>query len=157
MKPPSRTPAGTALSASALDLFKVTSGMLVSGDRLVAPLGLTSARWQVLGTVIAAERPQPVAWLARDMGANRQNVQRLVNDLANEGFVDFADNPHHRRASLVVLTDAGRKAFDLAMNLEAPWMDRLTEGLAVKDIEAMQRVLKLLRQRLDETNEDTED
>ena len=29
-----------------------------------------------MGTIVAAERPQPVAWLARDLGANRQNVQR---------------------------------------------------------------------------------
>jgi DNA-binding MarR family transcriptional regulator len=139
------------LSASALDLFKVTSSMLASGDRLVAPLGLTSSRWQVLGTIVEAQRPQPVAWLARDMGANRQNVQRVVNDLAREGFVDFADNPHHRRASLVLLTDAGRLAFDQAMDLQAPWIDRLAEGLTVKDIEAMQRVLKRLRERLDDS------
>jgi DNA-binding MarR family transcriptional regulator len=151
MKPILRTPAGAALSASALDLFKVTSSMLAAGDRLVAPLGLTSARWQVLGTIIAAERPQPVAWLARDMGANRQNVQRIVNDLAKEGFVDFADNPHHRRASLVVLTEGGRKAFAHVMTIEAPWMDQLTTGISVKDIQTLQRVLKVLRQRLDES------
>lgn len=157
MKPSSRTPAGAALSELSLDLFKVTSGMLAGGDRLAAPLGLTSARWQVLGTIIAAERPQPVAWLARDMGANRQNVQRIVNDLVKEGFVEFADNPHHRRASLVVLTDAGRMAFDRVMAIEAPWMERLAQGLALRDIEAMQRVLKVLRQRLDETDADTED
>lgn len=150
MKSPPRTPAGAALSASALDLFKVTSSMLASGDRLVAPLGLTSSRWQVLGTIVEAKRPQPVAWLARDMGVNRQNVQRVVNDLAREGFVDFADNPHHRRASLVLLTDAGRLAFDQAMALQAPWIDRLAEGLTIKDIEAMQRVLKKLRERLDD-------
>lgn len=154
MKSPARTPAGAALSASALDLFKVSSSLLAAGDRLVAPLGLTSARWQVLGTIVAAERPQPVAWLARDMGANRQNVQRIVNDLAQEGFVDFADNPHHRRASLVVLTVAGRQAFDQAMVREAPWMDRLAGGLALKDLEAMHRVLRVLRQRLDEEAED---
>ncbi|SEQ34212.1 MarR family winged helix-turn-helix transcriptional regulator [Giesbergeria anulus] len=124
--------------------------MLATGDRLVAPLGLTSARWQVLGTVIAAERPQPVAWLARDMGANRQNVQRIVNDLVKEGFVELTDNPHHKRASLIQLTEAGRNAFDRVMVLEAPWMDYLTEGLLVEDIQTMHRVLKFLRKRLDE-------
>lgn len=124
--------------------------MLATGDRLVAPLGLTSARWQVLGTVIAAERPQPVAWLARDMGANRQNVQRIVNDLVKEGFVELTDNPHHKRASLIQLTEAGRNAFDRVMILEAPWMDYLTEGLLVEDIQTMHRVLKFLRKRLDE-------
>ncbi len=33
----------------------------------------TSARWQILGA-LAAGRPLPVAWLARKLGANRQNV-----------------------------------------------------------------------------------
>lgn len=120
-----------------------------AGDRLVAPLGLTSARWQVLGTIVAAERAQPVAWLARDMGANRQNVQRVVNDLLREGFVSAAPNPHHRRASLVVLTDKGQHAFDRAMALKAPWMNRLVSDIEVNDIEAMQRVLASLRAKLD--------
>ncbi|WP_243712121.1 MarR family winged helix-turn-helix transcriptional regulator, partial [Burkholderia pyrrocinia] len=66
--------------------------------------------------VIAAQQPQPVAWLARDLGANRQNVQRIVNDLEAEGLVRFEVNPHHRRAQLVVLTDDGKRAFDAAMN-----------------------------------------
>jgi DNA-binding MarR family transcriptional regulator len=149
MQSEERTPCASALSASALDLFKATSSMLAEGDRLVTQLGLTSSRWQVLGTIVAAPRPEPVAWLARDMGANRQNVQRIVNDLLKEGFVELANNPHHRRAALVVLTAKGQQAYDQAMRLEAPWMNRLTEGIAFKDILAMRRVLKTLRERLD--------
>lgn len=137
-----------------LDLFKVSNSMLAEGDRRVAALGLTSARWQVLGTVVAAPRPQPVAWLARDMGANRQNIQRVVNDLAKNGFLEFANNPHHRRASLVVLTAKGRDAYDQAMTLAAPWMEQLAQGIALPDILAMQRVLKTLRDRLDGECED---
>src|SRR5215475_11024235 len=100
-----RTPAGTALTGLILDLFRLNSGILTAGDRLVAGLGLTSARWQILGAIVEADRSQPVAWLARDLGANRQNVQRIVNDLGREGLVAFDVNPHHRRAHLVVLTD----------------------------------------------------
>lgn len=149
-----RTPSGSALSASALDIFKVTNSMLAEGDRLVANLGLTSSRWQVLGTIVAAERPQPVAWLARDMGANRQNIQRIVNDLSKEGYVDFVDNPHHKRAFLVVLTVQGKRAFEQAMALEAPWMDRLAEGISTDDILIMHKVLKTLRNRLDQEHVD---
>lgn len=68
MKPLKHTPAGAALSGLILDLFRLNSQVLTAGDRLVADLGLTSARWQILGTVNAVDRPQPVAWLARDMG-----------------------------------------------------------------------------------------
>jgi DNA-binding MarR family transcriptional regulator len=137
------------MSETVLALLRASNSLIAGGDRLVAPLGLTSSRWQVLGTIIAAERPQPVAWLARDMGANRQNVQRVVNDLMREGFVAMAPNPHHRRASLVVLTDKGREAYGQAMALQAPWMNRLTSGIKVEDIEATRRVLASLRAHLD--------
>jgi len=149
MRKAKRTPAGEALTALVLDLFRLDSLLLTTGDRLVAPLGLTSARWQVLGAIVAAERPQPVAWLARDLGGNRQNVQRIINDLRTEGLVSFADNPHHRRAQLVVLTEKGRRAFEAAMELQVPWVNRLAEGLTVKDLETVHRVVAALRDRLD--------
>src|ERR1700761_7586602 len=98
MRKTRRTPAGAGLTDLILDLFRLSSRMLVAGDRLVAGLGLTSARWQILGTIVAADRAQPVAWLARDLGAARQNVQRIVNDLERDGLVTFEVNPHHRRA-----------------------------------------------------------
>jgi DNA-binding MarR family transcriptional regulator len=150
MNPPKRTPAATALTGLFLDLFSLNSRILTAGDRLVAGLGLTSARWQILGAIIEADRPQPVAWLARDLGANRQNVQRIVNDLHTEGLVAFKANPHHRRAQLVVLTDKGRQAFDAAMRLQAPWVNGLSDGLAVKDIETTRNVMRTLRRKLED-------
>ena len=122
----------------------------------MAQLGLTSARWQILGAIFAAEPPQPVAWLARNLGANRQNVQRIVNDLHKERLVAFEPNPHHRRAQLVVLTEKGRQTFDSAMRLQAPWINDVANGLSVKDIETMHRVLAVLRKTL-ETKEPPED
>jgi len=150
---PKRTPAGDALTDLILDLFRLSSRMLAAGDRLVADLGLTSARWQILGAVVAAERPQPVAWLARNLGANRQNVQRIVNDLRSEGLVAFETNPHHRRAQLVVLTDKGKQAFEAAMRLQAPWINGLSEGLLVKDIKTVHQVVTALRRKLESSEE----
>ncbi|EEA01220.1 transcriptional regulator, MarR family [Burkholderia sp. H160] len=153
MRKTSRTPAGEFLTGIILDLFRLNSGLLTAGDRLVASLGLTSARWQILGAINAAERPQPVAWLARDLGANRQNVQRIVNDLAEDGLVRFEANPHHRRAQLVVLTDKGRHALDAAMSLQAPWVNRLSDGLAVDEIQAAHHVLMKLQTNLNDMTE----
>jgi len=149
MRKAKRTPGGTALTDLILELFRLNSRMLVAGDRLVAGLGLTSARWQVLGTIVAAERAQPVAWLARDLGAARQNVQRIVNDLVKEGLVAFAANPHHRRAPLVVLTDKGRSTFEAAMGLQAPWVNQLSAGLRAEDIETTRGLMTALRRRLE--------
>src|SRR6202142_3100047 len=144
MRSTKRTLAGDALSDLVLDLFRLNSRMLAAGDRLVADLGLTSARWQILGAIVTAEHPQPVAWLARDLGANRQNVQRIINGLHTEGLVAFETNPHHRRAQLVVLTEKGRLAFDAAMRLQAPWINSLSDGFLVKDIRTVHRVITAL-------------
>ena len=46
--PPVCRASGEALNGLILELFKVNSLLLTAGDRLVAHLGLTSARWQIL-------------------------------------------------------------------------------------------------------------
>jgi DNA-binding MarR family transcriptional regulator len=149
MKKTKRTPAGTALTDLILGMFRANNLTLAWGDRLVAPLGLTSARWQILGAIVAADRPQPVAWLARDLGANRQNVQRIVNDLEKEELVTFQPNPYHRRAQLVVLTDKGAQTFDAAIRLYDPEINKLSEGLPIEDIQTTLRVITELRARLE--------
>ncbi|MCD8456214.1 MarR family winged helix-turn-helix transcriptional regulator [Xylella taiwanensis] len=145
-----RTAAGEALSDLLLDLFRLNSRANLAGDRLLAPLGLTSARWQLLGTIkCCSDRPQPVAWLARDTAANRQNVQRIVNDLERDGLVAFKPNPHHRRAHLIVLTEKGQQAWETAMKLQVPWVNDLADGLRLEDIKTMRALIITLRGKLE--------
>ena len=145
-----RTPAGEAVTELILEVFRLNGRLLVAGDRLVSRLGLTSARWQVLGAVALAERGEPVAWIARAMGLNRQGVQRIVNELVAEGYVGLEPNPHHRRASLVVLTEKGRKAYGAADRLQTPWVNALVKGVRVEDIAAAKRTVAAMRRRLEE-------
>jgi DNA-binding MarR family transcriptional regulator len=79
-------------------------------------------------------------------------VQRIVNDLQSDGLVAFETNPHHRRAQLVVLTDKGQQAYDVAMRLQAPWINGLADGVSVKDIETVERVVAKLRQNLEDSD-----
>lgn len=150
MRAAARPSSGDALTDLILTMFRVNNLTLTWGDRLVAPFGLTSARWQVLGAIVFAERPQPVAWLARDLGANRQNVQRIVNDLHAEGLVAFEPNPHHRRANLVVLSEKGQQAYDAAIAAYEPRVNVLAEGLTLEEIKTAHRVMATLRKRLED-------
>ena len=142
-------PKAEALTELILTMFRTNNATLTWGDRIVAPLGLTSARWQILGAIVQTDRPQPVAWLARDLGANRQNVQRIVNDLQKDGLVSFAPNPHHKRAQLVVLTPKGQRTYAEAIGLYEPLVGELAEGLSAEDIRAAQRVLSAMRAKLE--------
>lgn len=144
-----RTTTGDALTELILSMFRVNNLTLTWGDRLVAAYGLTSARWQILGAIVYADRPQPVAWLARDLGANRQNVQRIVNDLHGEGLVAFEPNPHHRRAQLVVLTDKGRQTYDAAIAAYNPRVNAMAAGLSLAEIQTAHRVMTRLRHSLE--------
>jgi DNA-binding MarR family transcriptional regulator len=149
-----RTPAGEAVTELVLETFRLNGRLLAAGDRLVAELGLTSARWQVLGAVAMADRPGPIAHVARAMGLTRQNVRRILGELAEEGLVAFAPNPNHRRAPLVVLTEAGRARFAEASARQRPWAEALARGLDAEAIRAALAITRTLRQRLEEDTHD---
>src|ERR1700760_3702191 len=150
-----RTPAADALTELVIDLLRLNGVLVTAGDRMVAGLGLTSTRWQVLRAIYDSGNAQPVAWLARDMGGNRQNVQRIVNDLQKMELVTLEVNPHHRRASLVVLTEKGRWTYEEAGRLQVPWANSLSEGLSIADLETTHRLVAELRGRLELSGERT--
>jgi DNA-binding MarR family transcriptional regulator len=149
-----RTPLGVAVSELIVTVFRLNGRLLASGDRLVAEFGLTSARWQVLGAIALSPVPEPVARLARNMGLNRQGVQRIVGELVAEGFVELKDNPHHRSAKLVVMTAKGLQAYNAAMRVQARWVNMLGEGFDPKSIEKAGRMLEGLRRRLERPSSD---
>lgn len=153
MRSKAHTPAGQALTDLILAIFRLNGRLLVAGDRLVADLDLSSARWQVLGAIALAATPQPVAWLARNMGLNRQGVQRIVNEMRDEGLLELQPNPHHRRAHLVVLTKWGKEAFEAAARLQAPWVNALAKDVSVKELMSTHRVIAALSERLEQRPE----
>lgn len=146
------TKEGEALTELILDIFRVNGRLIVAGDRLVAELGLTSARWQILGAIAYAERPESVAWHARTMGLHRQGIQRIVNELKTEGIVELRPNPHHKRAHLVCLTKKGQKLFDAAIALQVPWANAVSKDLNLKDIATARSVIDQLKSRVEQEN-----
>lgn len=81
-----------------------------------AASGIAEMELTVLTAAVNAAAAPTVAQIGRSLGHPRQVVQRAANVLAERGLVIFADNPDHKRASLIVATDAGRalKAADHA-------------------------------------------
>ena len=145
----SRSPAGNAVTDLILETFRLNGRLLEAGDNLVADLGLTSARWQVLGAIAMSPVPLPVAYIARNMGLARQSVQRIANELEQAGIIRFAPNPHHQRAKLVLLTNHGEALFRAASTRQAHWSNALAQDLDPERIEAATLLLRDLRQRLE--------
>lgn len=56
--------------------------------------------------------PLTVPQIAQMRPTSRQRMQRLADDLAAEGWVEFIDNPKHVRSKLVRLTPKGIRRFE---------------------------------------------
>jgi DNA-binding MarR family transcriptional regulator len=57
--------------------------------------------------------PLTVPQIAEMRPTSRQRMQRLADELAAEGLVEFIENPRHRRSRLVRLTQAGETWYRL--------------------------------------------
>lgn len=142
------TEEGEAFTELVLEVFRLNGLLLQAGDRLTEPVGLSSARWQVLGVV--EHGPAPVANVARIMGLTRQSVQQTADALARDGFVEYLDNPHHRRAKLIALTPRGRKALDRVVESHGAWANRIAPAVSLRRLQTAVNALRELRERLEQ-------
>lgn len=140
-------PRGQLFTDLLLEVFRLNGALLEAGDDLTRPVGLTSARWQVLG--IVEHGPVPVANVARLMGLSRQTVQQTANGLEQDGFIEFVNNPHHRRAKLMQMTEKGRQALEYVTEQQAIWANRVGGGHRQEDLERTLEVLKSLQGNLE--------
>jgi DNA-binding MarR family transcriptional regulator len=99
--------------------------------------------------VLAA--PLPVAGIAREMGLTRQSVQRIADILVERGLADYRDNPAHRRAKLLVATDAGRTAIGRIGPAHAAAAARLAAAVGEEELADAVATLRVLSAALDET------
>ena len=144
---PRLTAQGAALTGLVLELFRVHGLVLAAGDTLAAPAGLTSARWQILGVV--DHGATTVAQVARTMGLTRQSVRQTADALARDGLLKHVDNPADRRARLIALTPAGRRALRQVEARHAGWADRLAADLDPAAVQATLAGLRDLATRLE--------
>ena len=139
--------AGADLTRVILATFRLNEALLQVGDELIHDLGVSSARWQVLGAVDLG--PLPVAQIARDLGRRRQGVQPTVDRLQKQGLIEFSDNPNHQRAKLVTLTSKGRSVLDEIDERQKDWVNELAEGLPVQGLRRMASLARTIQERLE--------
>jgi DNA-binding MarR family transcriptional regulator len=143
----SYTKAGNAFTQLILETFRFNGRLLAAGDRLTWPFKLTSARWQVLGAIL--RKPLPVAQIARNMGLTRQSVQRLTDNLEKAGFLDYAPNPDHGRAKLVLLNKKGHRTMKALTQSQIRWANEIASDASSGEIESALELMRKLRLRLE--------
>ena len=144
---PSRTPAGDAFSRFAILVFRLSGALGAAGDALAKPAGQTSARWQVLAG--AESGSMTVADIARTLGLQRQSVQRVADLLEAEGLVRYVENPRHRRAMLLTLTEPGASTLRSIQEAQRVWSDALGTKVGQARLERASETLEAALRALD--------
>ena len=135
------------LSEAAITSFRLNGKFLSLAEELARPVGLTAALWQVLGAVL--DEPLPAAGIARAMGITRQSVQRVTDILVKRGLAEYRDNPAHRRAKLIVPTDAGRAAVADIGPRHAATAKALATAMGPTELQAAVAALRAVSAALD--------
>jgi DNA-binding MarR family transcriptional regulator len=142
----SRSAQAEAFSGLAIQVITLAAALQEAGNALAAPAGQTAARWQVMAAVESG--PASVADVARALSLARQSVQRVADALMADGVARYADNPAHRRAKLLALTPAGRRALRTIQAAQVEWAEQVAGPLDAHELARARETLAAVRDRL---------
>lgn len=111
--------------------------------------GLSDMEHTVLAAVAEARAAPTVPQIGRALGHPRQVIQRAANALEAKGLIALADNPDHKRASLLLATPAGT-AVQAEANARAEAISaRLLQQLDAERLTAAIDQIEAIRAQLD--------
>lgn len=135
------------MSEAVVAIFRANGRMLEWGDAFTAPFGLTSARWQILGSIALSGQKVTAPQIAEQMGLSRQGVQKQLNLLVDDGLIEKLDNPAHRRSPHYHLTPQGEALFQQVNTAWESHAKVTGQHFSKSELETTLRVLSELANR----------
>ncbi len=124
------------------DIYEAAGALRKSGEAVAKTEGQTQARWQLLSVISGDATSVPRA--ARRLGVSRQGVQRIANNLVDDGLAQWRPNPDHRSSPLLELSAAGRRALSSITDRASAAQRSLTADIEADDIRTARKVLQRL-------------
>ena len=115
-------------------------------DDLHVDLAVTTPERAVL-EYLHRRGPATVPDIARARGVSRQHIQTIVNGLLDHARVETVRNPAHRRSSLIVPTDDGRRLIEEMLDREQRAMTERLSGISGRSMLDAAHVLAEFRNR----------
>ena len=127
-----------------LTLFRLNGLLIAEGDAMTKGLGLTHARWKVIGAIALSSAGLTVPGIARVLGQSRQAVQRITDVMVADGILVYTENPKHKRSALVTLSERGQETYTLLREVQDPWAIKNTEDIPTEELETTLRLVRRL-------------
>ena len=129
----------------------LTCTLLIEAEvrsRLRREFAITLPRFDLLAQLERHPQGLKMGELSRRMMVTGGNVTGITDQLVAEGWVKRAPVRDDRRAYVVKLTPAGKRAFDRIASTHEDWVIGLLGGLTPKDREQLSRLLAKVKQHV---------
>jgi DNA-binding MarR family transcriptional regulator len=143
-----RTAEGAALFDIVVEVSRTFFRLRAAGSQIGAVSPWGGGLWGFLRS-LQVRGPQTVPQIARARPVSRQRIQRLADETAESGLVEFTDNPAHRRSKLVRLTPEGATLVRQLTEKIADISEDLAHGMDEQELRTTAKVLRRLREKLE--------
>jgi DNA-binding MarR family transcriptional regulator len=120
-------------------------------SRLRRDFAITLPRFDLLAQLERNPQGLKMGELSRRMMVTGGNVTGITDQLVADGWVKRTPMPDDRRAYVVKLTAAGKRAFDRMAAAHEEWVIRLLGGLSAKERDQLSRLLAKVKQHVNGT------
>jgi DNA-binding MarR family transcriptional regulator len=114
-------------------------------DAQVRARGLSSVEWRVLAT-LQDSQPLTVSQLAHEVLAKQPTVTKLVQRMAEQGWVALQADPADQRRTLVVATASGRRLVKPLVEAARLHDARILRPLGATEKVALRKLLEKISQ-----------
>ena len=140
-----RTAGTTSTDTLAIDLR--TAVMRTSRRLRVEATGevITPGQYTVLA-VLNSDGPSTLRALAESEHVQAPSMTRIVNALADQGFVTRSAHPDDGRQVRIDITEAGRDVLAEAREQRTAWLARRVAGLNAEDRDILSRAARIMQE-----------
>jgi DNA-binding MarR family transcriptional regulator len=94
--------------AAVTSLMRVHQVLTRRADKILAPIDLTFARYELLVRLYFSARSLPLNQLGRQLQIHQTSITSLVDKLEKQGLIKRTPHPTDRRSTIAQMTPAGR-------------------------------------------------
>jgi len=138
----------TAFSDSLAEFFRATRRARGRAARRPSPDGLSLAQFHLLEPL--ADGPRTNRQLADSAGVSSPTATRMIDVLVARDAVTRVEDPSDRRAVLISLTAAGRRALDVKLREYEQVRERIAEALDLDERRVAADLLRRLAEVIEE-------
>jgi len=139
----------TPLAFTFLNEIGIINQLSTARFESVLPDGLNQPQFSVLNNFVRLGGTRTPAQLAEAFQVTRGAMTNTLKRLERKGCIELRASAIDGRSKEVSITPKGRRLRDKAIKATRPELDKLVDGLGVKEIERVLPLLQLMRSWLD--------